>query len=362
MVIFWLFSLAALASSLPPWQAVNGQAGLPLRDWARIAELSVIESPKSGRVVLEGKGMPPILMLPGTPFALRGGQFLRLSSSLARAKNGALLLSAAGANELFLPLWPKEPKGWPRPPGAPRGPAPCKMERPVRKVFLDPGHGGTDLGTSRGGIDEKAIVLRFADLAAQELRASGFEVSQSRTKDVFLPLDIRNRLAMEWQADIFVSLHVNHSPSATAQGTETYILSPDATDDEARRLALLENSAAERKAKSKASAIQDILWDMEQTAYLQDSAFLAAFVQESLVGTALRWMTERGLQGEWRNRGVRQAPFFVLSRAPMPAILVELGYLSHKRDREFLQKDIFLQSLAKALAQGIKKYRDICVP
>jgi N-acetylmuramoyl-L-alanine amidase len=174
-----------------------------------------------------------------------------------------------------------------------------------------------------------------------------------------VPLEIRPKLAKEWKADLFVSLHVNSSPSALAQGTETYILSQEATDAEARKLALLENSIA-GKADAKASAVQDILWDVEQTAYLQDSAYLASYIQKSIVANAHDLLRKEKLPGDWRNRGVRQAPFYVLDRAPMPAVLVEIGYLSNPRDRSLMGEKIFMESLAKAIAEGVKKYKEAC--
>ena len=184
-------------------------------------------------------------------------------------------------------------------------------------------------------------------------------MSYSRSKDIFLPLDIRTKIAEKWKADIFISLHVNSSPLPSAHGTETYILSPDATDAEARKLALLENSIAE-KAKASESAVQDILWDMEQNVYLQESAYLAADIQGAIVDEAHKLLAKKKISGDWKNRGVRQAPFYVLNRAPMPATLVELGYLSNPGDRKLLDQKFFLESLAKALAIGVKKYQETC--
>ncbi|MGZ3693870.1 MAG: N-acetylmuramoyl-L-alanine amidase family protein, partial [Bdellovibrionota bacterium] len=205
----------------------------------------------------------------------------------------------------------------------------------------------------------KNITLGFSRLVADELRRRGFEVSFSRTRDVFLPLDIRTKLAAKWKADLFVSIHVNSSQRSDAHGTETYILNQEATDAEARKLALIENSIAS-SAKERQSAVQDILWDMEQTAYLQDSAYLASYLQGALVANAHDLLLKEKIAGDWKNRGVRQAPFYVLNRAAMPAVLVELGYLSNPRDRKLLLSKSFQESLAKALADGVKKYKEEC--
>jgi N-acetylmuramoyl-L-alanine amidase len=235
----------------------------------------------------------------------------------------------------------------------------CLDEKKIQRIFLDPGHGGDDAGTKKAGVREKDVVLKFSRLVADELRRRGFTVSFSRTRDVFVPLEIRPKLAKEWKADLFVSLHVNSSPSSRARGTETYILSQEATDETARKLALLENSVA-GKASGAASAVQDILWDMEQTAYLQSSAYLASDIQKAIVADAGEALRKEKVSGGWKNRGVRQAPFYVLNRAPMPAVLVEIAYLSNAQDRRLMGEKIFQESLAKAIAEGVKKYKEAC--
>jgi N-acetylmuramoyl-L-alanine amidase len=238
-----------------------------------------------------------------------------------------------------------------------KGGARCTSTRPIKKVFIDPGHGGSDLGTKFGSLNEKDITLKFGVLVAEELRRRGFLVSFSRTKDVFLPLDVRSTLAKKWDADLFVSIHMNSAPSKDANGTETYILSVDATDAAARKLALIENSIVQT-ASAKQSAVQDILWDMEQTTYLQDSAFLASYIQKQVTQAAHDFLHAKKI--EWKDRGVRQAPFFVLSHAPMPAVLVELGYLSNAQDRKMLTDKNFQENLAKAIANGVKQYQEAC--
>lgn len=344
-----------------PWVLLEKTPYLPLETWAAETGFHVYASP-SGRILLEKKGVPPLLLLRDQPYALRGEQFLAVPEG-PLLRGGRLLLSAGTAERTILPLLPEGERvrlqERIRAVVGRAASGACLASRNVKRVFLDPGHGGDDLGTKHGSIYEKDIVLKLARLVADELRRRGFEVNLSRTRDVFLPLDIRSKLGSEWQADVFVSLHVNHSPDAKVQGTETYILSQDATDAEARKLALLENSIAS-EAKRSASAVQDILWDMEQTAYLQDSAYLASYVQESLVSTVGELLKKRQVRGVWKNRGVRQAPFFVLNRAAMPAVLVELGYLSNSRDRKLLTEIIFQESLAKGLAIGVKKYKDAC--
>jgi len=354
-------SANSLAAELP-WVIIEKTPYLSIDDWGKSTGFTPFVDNGTGRILLERKGQPPVIFLLSSPYALQGGKFLALPQAPI-ARGGKVLLSLESSERALLPAVPKiERAEIEEELARVRGRSAvssCLSERPVKRIFIDPGHGGEDLGTKSGSIREKDITLKFSRLAADELRRRGFTVSFSRTRDVFLPLEIRPKLAKEWKADLFISIHVNSSPSTSAQGTETYILSQEATDAEARKLALLENSIAS-EATNKESAVQDILWDMEQTSYLQDSAYLASYVQGAIVENLHELFRSKKISGDWKNRGVRQAPFYVLNRAPMPAILVEIGYLSNPRDRKIMGEKIFQESLAKSLAEGVKKYKEAC--
>lgn len=359
-ILLSLISAPAFAEDLP-WVMIDKTPYLTLADWEKQTEFHGYVDPNTGRILLERKDRAPLILLLDSPYALQGGKFLALPQA-PMARGDKVLLSLESAERAILPLLPSDERkkleamlaGVKDQAGAA-----CLTSRDVKRIFLDPGHGGEDLGTKSGKVKEKDITLKFSRLAADELRRRGFTVSFSRTRDVFLPLEIRPKIAKEWKADLFISIHVNSSPIASAQGTETYILNQEATDAEARKLALLENSIAS-KSTSRESAVQDILWDMEQTAYLQDSAYLASYIQKALVAHAHDLLAKQKGSGDWKNRGVRQAPFYVLNRAPMPAVLVEIGYLSNAKDRKLMGEKFFQESLAKALAEGVKKYKEAC--
>lgn len=359
LLLLLALTLFPAFADAPPWVMVGAEPHLAIEEWQGLTGFKPFIDPASGRILFERKGYPPLILLVDSGYALQGEKFLALPKAPFR-QSGKILLSADSAERLFFPVLKKEERSALQAKLKPAGkPAEAACGRGVRRIFLDPGHGGDDAGTKHGDQKEKDIVLKFSRLAAGELRKHGFEVSFSRTKDVFLPLDIRTKIAEKWKADIFISLHVNSSPLPSAHGTETYILSQEATDAAARKLALLENSVA-GEAKKTSSAVQDILWDMEQTAYLQDSAYLASYLQGAIVDHAHKLLAEKKVPGDWKNRGVRQAPFYVLNRAAMPAVLVELGYLSNSRDRELISQKYFQESLAKALADGVKKYKEAC--
>lgn len=358
--LLFALSFSAFAEELD-WVVIDKVPYLTIKDWEQRTGFHAYTDIHTGRILLERKAAPPAIFLLDSPYALQGGRFLALSQA-PFLRGGETLLSLESAERVLLPLLPAaERKSLAATLLEAKGKAEknaCMIGREVKRIFLDPGHGGEDNGTKSGAVKEKDIVLKFARLAADELRRRGFTVTFSRTRDVFLPLEIRPKLAKEWNADVFVSIHVNSSPSAAAQGTETYILNQEATDAEARKLALLENSIASERT-SRESAVQDILWDVEQTSYLQDSAYLAADIQKSIVAYADDLMLQKKMGG-WKNRGVRQAPFYVLNRAAMPAVLVEIGYLSNSKDRKLMGEKNFQENLAKALAEGVKKYKETC--
>ncbi len=338
--------------------ALSGEAAplIPLKTFANRAGLKVFQASPRSRILLEGNKRE-VFLLPGSPYLIIDGIFYATPTAPKLVKK-EVLLSEDLVDLLVQKVLTKEERAkWDKD-TEPKGVL-CSLARPVKKIFLDPGHGGEDLGTKFGALKEKNIVLGFSKILADELRRRGFEVSFSRTRDVFLPLGVRSELASKWKADVFVSLHVNSAPGFSADGTETYILSADATDAAARKLALLENTIP-KEAKKQASAVQDILWDMQQTAYLQDSARVGSFIQQEVAASAEELRKSGKLHRKWRNRGVRQAPFFVLSRAAMPAVLVELGYLTNAIDRRLLTEKFFQETLARSVADGLKKYRTVC--
>ncbi|MCU0231900.1 MAG: N-acetylmuramoyl-L-alanine amidase [Acidobacteria bacterium] len=236
-------------------------------------------------------------------------------------------------------------------PGAPAAPG-------AFRVVLDPGHGGTEDGAiGPSGLKEKDLALDMARRLSALLKADGFEVVLTREGDDGPTLDQRAEVANVQRADVFVSLHANASRSSKARGAETYFLSRNATDDAARTVAAIENDAAgvgDDLASGTAAAgsegtdpaIPLILWDMAQTIYLEQSAQLAEIVQRELNGAL-------GIT----DRGVRQAPFRVLVGATMPAVLVELGFLTNPDEEKRLADGEYRRKLAEALAAALKQYR-----
>jgi N-acetylmuramoyl-L-alanine amidase len=190
----------------------------------------------------------------------------------------------------------------------------------VHRVVIDPGHGGSEEGAkSPAGLLEKTITLQVAGLLQREL---------------------------EGRADVFISLHANASPRLSARGAETYFLAREATDDEARTTAALENDAARLGDRNEPEGLELVLWDLAQVEYLEESAALAGAIQKEL-NAAL----------DLRDRGVRQAPFRVLMGATMPAVLVEMGFLTHHEEGRLLGDVRHQERLAKAIARALETFR-----
>jgi len=214
-------------------------------------------------------------------------------------------------------------------------------------VMLDPGHGGEDEGArGHGGLLEKSVTLDLAKLLAEQLRAAGMEARLTRSDDSYVPLWDRASLANAQGADLFISLHLNAAPTRQARGSEVYFLSMGAGDRMAAELAAVENAGARPgQDQDPDRVVADILNDMSQKAFLQDSERLAVAIQAQLNQL-------HGIQ----QRGVKQAPFVVLRGAAMPAVLVETAFISNPREEAKLRDLQFRTRVAQAIARGVRRF------
>ncbi len=216
----------------------------------------------------------------------------------------------------------------------------------IRRIMIDPGHGGHDPGAlGLYGLREKDITLKVSRYLAEELRKKGFEVLLTRKKDQFLPLIKRPAMANLKKADLFVSIHVNASPNRRVRGVETYYLS-FTTDPEAMRVAAMENAVSNQSL----SDLQNLLKKILRNTKIEESRRLATLVQQNLVTT---------LRNRWRdvkNLGVKKAPFVVLVGTRMPAILVEISFITNPRDARRLRSDAYLRAIARGIARGLEAY------
>jgi N-acetylmuramoyl-L-alanine amidase len=217
----------------------------------------------------------------------------------------------------------------------------------VERIVIDPGHGGRDPGTYiKGGIKEKDIVLSLAKvLAAKIKKRLDCEAILTRNRDVFLSLERRTALANMKKADLFISLHVNSYKQKGVHGLETYFLNL-ATDARAVMVAARENATSEKNI----SDLQKILNDLMLNTKITESSRLAREVQRGMIGR-----TKKRYTGV-RDLGVKQAPFYVLIGAEMPAILVETGFITNTKERRRLLSKKYQESLAEGIVSGIERY------
>lgn len=224
---------------------------------------------------------------------------------------------------------------------------------PALTIVLDPGHGGEQEGAlAADGAKEKDLALDITRRIAARLKRLGAKVVLTRTGDISVPLANRAAIATAIRADLFLSVHLNSMPSAEqrrhSHGVETYFLSADATDTHASAVAARENAdrLAGEPEPDPNDPVAGILDDLQDAASLQASSRLAYSIHEKLVGR---------LRAE--DRGVKQAPFYVLAGARMPAVLLEVGFISHRDEVRKLRSREYQDRIADAVAEGIRSFR-----
>jgi len=220
-----------------------------------------------------------------------------------------------------------------------------------RKVIvLDPGHGGLETGAAGPeGTFEKDVVLSIARKLKMLLESdTGLRVILTRDGDQQVTLDDRTALANNNKADLFVSIHANATLRGVGKGAETYFLSAQATDDDSRNIAAVENNAIgiNQELPEAGDDLKLILWDMAQTEYLSESSRLAEMIQQEM-NSVLRIP----------NRGIKQAPFRVLMGATMPAVLIEVGFINNPAEEKLMKDSEYQMKIATAIYRSIHQFQ-----
>ena len=230
--------------------------------------------------------------------------------------------------------------------------ASAAVPEPAWVVVVDPGHGGEKFGAlGPGGVREKDLTLQIARRVAARLRRQGARVVLTRSADQAVGLADRAARANAEGADLFLSIHLNALPGPArdrARGVETYFLSADASDASATAVAARENAdrlAGEPELDPR-DPVSGILQDLADTDALSGSSRLAYAVHERLV--------KRLRSEDW---GVKQAPFYVLAGARMPAVLVEVGFVSNAAEARKLATPAYQERVADAITDGVRAWR-----
>ncbi len=220
----------------------------------------------------------------------------------------------------------------------------------IKIIVIDPGHGGKDPGAiGPTGLKEKDVVLDISKRLRKELlRKCRCKVVLTRNRDVFIPLEERTAFANTQGADLFISIHVNANKSRRVKGVETYFLSPARSKAE-RYTAARENMISNGTENKNINDLAFILSDMKNTSKINESSFMAASVQNSVVSTV-------GRKYRIKDNGVKQAMFYVLHGARMPAVLVETSFISNPREEKRLKSANYRLHIAKGIALGVRNY------
>ena len=228
----------------------------------------------------------------------------------------------------------------------------------LKTIVIDPGHGGKDpgtLGTKRYSKYEKDIALSVSLKLGNYISNSfpDIKVVYTRKEDVFLELNERTRIANKSNADIFISVHCDGFTNSKAYGASVFVMGMsklkanlDVAMRENAAMYLEDNYKQKYDGFDPKSAESYIVFSLMQNTYLEQSLQLAEYVEEQFAYKANR-----------KSRGVKQAPFYVISRTNMPSILVECGFLTNPKEEDYLQTDKGQNQIAMSIFEAVKNYK-----
>lgn len=304
-------------------------------DFSSIREVTVFALPDPYRLVVDIHGAPPV----------------RVADSSREETAPEADDSPAGTTGRAAPEAPESGGG-----ASPSLPRPTEggyslarqLGAGVNRIVIDAGHGGKDPGTSAGSLREKDIALDIAKRVRDDLTERGFEVIMTRDKDVFIPLEQRAFIANSRDADLFVSIHVNAARNRSARGLETFYLNL-ATSADAAEVAARENAST---GMVRMADVRKLVDQIVNHSRKEESRELATTMQAAMTRSIL------GREEHPLNRGVKTAGFHVLLGAQMPAVLVEVGFVSNREEARQLRSASHRNKLASAIADGVHRYAE----
>ncbi len=315
-----LLPVCFFAFLIMPARAVslNGQNYVPIGDWARANGLHCVWLKRGDELVATNRATRLVFDVDSHYVEINGIQ-VALSFPVANQK-GVALVAQFDLDAAIRPLM-----------------FPSRYVKPavLRTICLDPGHGGRDTGNRVGWHFEKTYTLALAAELRDQLRRAGFNVILTRTKDAYVELPDRPALANQRDADLFVSLHFNATPTGqnAVEGPQTYCITPVGASST--------DAQGEGGGHGPTPANRD-----------EDESLLFAYqIQRSLVQNL-----------DANDRGVRRARFAVLRDARMPAILIEGGYMTHPYESQKIYSATYRREMARAIVRGILAYQTLTMP
>lgn len=217
----------------------------------------------------------------------------------------------------------------------------------IHTIVIDPGHGGKDPGTrGRSGLKEKGVVLDVSERLKSLLQEAGLKVIMTREADIYLTLPERTEVATQSNADLFVSIHANFMPARTTQGIEVYyVRSTSKRDLDEWQRQMNERMFLQHLNAQPSRTLQGIVADMMYQSKVAESGKLARRIVHDVADNV-------GVP----NRGARHCRYFVVRNTLIPAILVEIGFLSNKQEEKKLDSPAYRQKLAESMARSILVY------
>jgi len=322
--------------------SVNGVSYFPIKKVADYHGISIEWDGLTQKAVLYKDGKY-LSFITGEPFYLLNSEVKTLKYP-PKILRGRLLLP----KEIALKRWwdvrvRRQPLGMPKLPFR-------KGQFVIRKIVLDPGHGGHDHGARAWGVREKNVNLQIAKKIRDRLIANGIHVFMTRTTDRFIKLSNRARLTNRSDADLFISIHANAAHSRQPYGFEVYYLS-EALDDKARAVQMLENASIQYEDNvifPNKNTRDPTVWDLVLTQNRRESAELAKIISKHVRTSRLTF-----------SRGVKTARFHVLKWTDKPAILVETGFITNRKEARRLSNSRYQDRLATQITRGILDYKDL---
>lgn len=204
------------------------------------------------------------------------------------------------------------------------------------RIVIDPGHGGTDLGATRDSFIESKIVFEISQKVKEQLLKQNLtDIHLTRETDVLIPLKDRIKMANDMQADLFISLHANTSTSSQLTGMEFYF----------NASSLAAQKSAKQKSLTNAQVVEQIKNDFKHYEKTKQSLLLSKTVQARSQATV-----EKSV--------IKRAPYFVIENTEMPSILIELGFISNRREAKKLANAEYQTEVAKIIADAILEYKE----
>ena len=229
----------------------------------------------------------------------------------------------------------------------------------IKTVVIDPGHGGKDsgtMGTKRFKIYEKHVALSVSLKLGKYISESfpEIDVIYTRSSDVFLELNERTEIANNANADLFISIHCDGFTNPKPSGASVFVMgmsklkaNMDVAMRENAAIYLEDNYQQKYEGFDPKSPESYIVFSLMQNTYLNQSLKIAEEVENQFATRANR-----------KSRGVKQAPFYVISRTNMPSILVECGFLTNPKEEEFLHSDLGQDYIASAIFRAFRTYKE----